>query len=160
MDTIIMDIPSIPGECKVKGYEKKIELLSYSHGVAMQITGDQSNAARTSGKPNHQDFTVTKFLDIASVPSYDACNKATKLGAITITVGRNDNGTVLPFIVYELGDTLLSSVSIGGGGGGKPQETLTLNYTTIKWTYSSQKPEMGKEGEAKANWSLEANASQ
>jgi type VI secretion system secreted protein Hcp len=38
MDTILLDIPDIKGESTLKGFEDKIELLSFSHGVAMQIT--------------------------------------------------------------------------------------------------------------------------
>jgi len=58
MDVIILDMGDKPeGESSLKGFEKKMELLSFSHGVAMQITGDLSNTERTSGKPNHQDMT-------------------------------------------------------------------------------------------------------
>ena len=57
MDVIILDCGAIAGESQLTDYIGKIELLSFSHGVAQQITGDQSNTKRTSGKPNHQDFT-------------------------------------------------------------------------------------------------------
>ena len=64
MDVLLMKLdPAIPGTSTMKGYEQQMELLSFSHGVAMQITGDVSNTERTSGKPNHQDFTITKYLD-------------------------------------------------------------------------------------------------
>lgn len=160
MDVMIMKIESIAGESQLKGYETQIELLSYSHGVAMQVTSDVSNKERTSGKPNHQEFTISKYMDISSTSLIDACNKATNLGTITVTVGRNDAGAVLPFMVYSLENALISSASVGSGGGDKATETVTLNYTKISWVYNSQKPGSGKEGEAKANWSLAQNASE
>jgi type VI secretion system secreted protein Hcp len=124
----------------------KIELLSYSLGVAQQITGDQSNAKRTSGKPNHQDFTVTKHQDftvtkhqdLASCNLINNCNTATTIPTVTITVGQNDNGNVTPTWVYVLTNALISSISVGGGGGGKPLETVTFHYTAISWTYKQQ----------------------
>lgn len=62
MEVLIMDCgDAIKVDCQLAGYQGQIELLSFSHGVAQQITGDQSNTKRTSGKPNHQDFTVTKW---------------------------------------------------------------------------------------------------
>ena len=99
--------------------------------MAQQITGDQSNTKRTSGKPNHQDFTVTKYLDMSSAKLIDYCNQAKPIPSVTITVGQNDNGHVTKIWVYVLTNALISSVSVGGGGGGKPQETVTFNYTAI-----------------------------
>jgi len=139
MDVLILDCgDSIKGECSLTNYVGKIELLSYSLGVARQITGDQSNAKRTSGKPNHQDFTVTKYQDLASCNLINNCNTATTIPTVTITVGQNDNGNVTPTWVYVLTNALISSISVGGGGSGKPLETVTFNYTAISWTYKQQ----------------------
>src|SRR6185312_12018427 len=129
-----------------------IEILSYSHGVAQQITGDQSNQKRTSGKPNHQDFTITKYLDLASASLVDYCNQAKPLASVVLTVGQNENGKVNPFMKYTLTNALISSVSVGGGGGGKPQETVTFNYTKMTWTYNQQKEEVGTSGNNSAIW--------
>src|SRR5215469_10461554 len=99
MDVLILDASSasINGECQLTDYSNMIELLSYSHGVAQQITGDQSNTKRTSGKPNHQDFTITKYQDLSSCSLIDYCNQAKPLATITITVGQNDNGAVIKY---------------------------------------------------------------
>ena len=120
MDVLILDCgDSIKGECTLTNYVGKIELLSYSLGVAQQITGDQSDAKRISGKPNHQDFTVTKYQDLASCNLINNCNTATTIPTVTVTVGQNDNGNVTPTWVYVLTNALISSISVGGGGGGK-----------------------------------------
>jgi type VI secretion system secreted protein Hcp len=159
MDCIIMDCgDSVKGECSLTGYIGKIELLSYSHGVAQQITGDQSNTKRTSGKPNHQDFTVTKYVDLASCVLINNCNTATPMATVTITIGQNENGAVNAILTYVLTNALVSSVSVGGGGGGKPQETVTLNYTAIAWTYKPQQAAGDVKGQDAANWNLATNA--
>ena len=45
MDVIILDMgPDVKGESKLRGYEGKIELVSFSHGVAKQHTGDISGS--------------------------------------------------------------------------------------------------------------------
>lgn len=158
MDVLILDCgDTIKGECKLADYADKIEILSYSHGVAQQITGDQSNQKRTSGKPNHQDFTITKYIDLASCGLIDYCNQAKAIPLIKITVGQNETGTVIPFMVYQLKNALISSVSVGGGGGGKPQETVTFNYTSIDWAYKQQKGDVSDAGTNSAKWSLETN---
>jgi type VI secretion system secreted protein Hcp len=158
MDFLIMDCgDKIKGESTIDGYTEKIELLSFSHGVAQQITGDPSNQKRTSGKPNHQDFTVTKYIDISTCSLIDYCNQATVLPTVSVFVLQNEQGKNNPIITYKLTNVVISSVSVGGGGGGKPQETVTLNYGTITWTYKPQKAEGDVNGQTSAQWSLESN---
>jgi len=158
MDSLIMDCgDKIKGESTLDGYKDKIELLSYSHGVAQQITGDQSNQKRTSGKPNHQDFTVTKYADLATCSLINYCNAATAIPSVKVYVLQNEEGKVNPILTYELSNVIVSSVSVGGGGGGKPQETVTMNYSKIAWTYKPQKSEGDVNGQDSAKWSLETN---
>jgi type VI secretion system secreted protein Hcp len=158
MDILILDCgDNLKGECQLTDYKDKIEILSYSHGVAQQITGDQSNQKRTSGKPNHQDFTVTKYVDLVSCGLIDSCNQAKVIPTVKITVGQNEAGSVIPFMVYQLTNALISSVSVGGGGGGKPQETVTFNYTAINWAYKQQINNVSDSGTNSAKWSLATN---
>jgi type VI secretion system secreted protein Hcp len=159
MDVLILDCgDSIKGESTLTDYANKIEILSYSHGVAQQITGDQSNQKRTSGKPNHQDFTITKFLDLATASLINYCNQATVIPTVMMTIGQNEAGKVNAYMVYTLTNALVSSVSAGGGGGGKPQETVTFNYTEIKWAYKLQSAKAGDAGQNGATWNLATNA--
>jgi len=158
MDVMLIKFtPDVPGQSYQDGHLSEIELLSYSHGVSMQITGDISNTERTSGKPNHQDFTVTKYLDKATPKLNEACCKGDNFTTAVLTVGRNDKGTLVPLIVYTLQNVVISSVSVGGGGGDKPVETLSLNYNHIKWDYHTEKAEGGEAGHVDANWNLATN---
>src|ERR1700761_8105336 len=137
MDVLICDCStaSINGECQLPDYSNMIELLSYSHGVAQQITGDQSNTKRTSGKPNHQDFTFTKYMDLASPVIIDFVNQAKNIPTAKFTIGQNEAGKIDAIMLITMTNVLISSYSVGGGGGGKPQETMTFNYTKIEWDY-------------------------
>jgi type VI secretion system secreted protein Hcp len=157
MDVILMKITGVPGTTQVTGYAGQIELMSYSHGVSMQVTGDVSNTERTSGKSRHQDFHVTKYLDKASPLLNQKLCQATELGDVTITVGRNDGGAVIPLVIYTLSKAILSSVSVGGGGGDKPVESVSLNYASIKWDYTAQKEEGGAAGVVSGSWDVGAN---
>jgi|SRR5215510_2052749 len=157
MDAILLNIPDIKGQTNLEGFADQIELLSFSHGVAMQIVASPSDTERTSGRPNHQDLTVTKYVDLASCPIIGACNAGTNLKTVTLTVGRNDAGKILPYLVYTLENTLVTSVSHGGGGGDRPTETVTLNYTKIKWDFTEQKTDTGKKGNNGAVWDLAKN---
>jgi type VI secretion system secreted protein Hcp len=138
MDVIILDVPGIDGECQFKDYSGKIECLSFSHAVAMQVYRDASSSERTTGKLGVQEFTLSKYLDRSSPVLNQACCEARKLGDCKVIVGRYDDGLVVPLMVYSLSDVMVSSVSVGSSGGDKPAETLTLNFTAIEWAYTPQ----------------------
>jgi type VI secretion system secreted protein Hcp len=123
----------------------------------MQITGDLSNTERTSGKPNHQDMTVTKYLDATSPVLAQSCCEGKAFPKVDIVIGRNDSGKVIEMMRYTLSNVLVSSISVGGGGGDKPVETVTLNYNKLTWKFTSQHAEVGKNGVVDGKWDLTQN---
>lgn len=161
MDAIILDLGAdIKGDSLLEGYADKIELMSYSHNVAMQVTNDVSNSERTSGKPFIGEFTATKFIDTSTPTLNEYCCSGKPIAEAKITIGRNaaeGSGKLLPFIVYTLSNVVLSNVSVSGGTGGKPVESLSLNFTKIKWELTAQKDDGTKEGTAASTWDLAAN---
>jgi type VI secretion system secreted protein Hcp len=160
MDSIILDLgTAIKGECTLEGYTDKIELMSFSHNVAMQVTNDVSNSERTSGKPHVGEFTVTKFVDVSTPTLNEYCCGGKAIPTATVIVGRNaeSDGKIMPFITYTLNNVVLSNVSVSGGAGGKPVETLSLNFTKIKWELTTQKDDGSKEGTAASTWDMAAN---
>ncbi len=157
MDAIFLDLPDIPGDSSIKGFEKKIECTSFSHGVSAQVTYDVSNENRTSGRPSHQDLTLTKYVDSATPLINQKCCEGANLGTVTVTIGRNDSGTILPFLIYTLDDCIISSASCSGGGGDKPTESISLNYSAIDWTYVSQKEAGGQAGKIVGVWDVSTN---
>ena len=155
MDVIILNMgPDVRGESTREGFAGKMDLLSFSHGVAMQVTGDARESERTSGRPIHQDLTVTKYLDSSSPILNQRCCEGKVFPQVEIIAGRADAGPFVEVLRYTLKNVLISSISIGGGGGDRPVEALTLNYTEIRWKYNSQKPDgSGAEG----SWNLSTN---
>ncbi|MES2282970.1 MAG: type VI secretion system tube protein Hcp [Pseudomonadota bacterium] len=154
MDVILLELPGIAGECPLPGYAGRIECLSYSHAVAMQMSGDATSKARTSGKPNVQDFTISKYMDESSPVLNQYCCEGRMIGDGTLTVGRNESGTVMPLIVYTLKDVMISSVSAASSGGDKPSETITLNFTAIQWDYTAQKTDSTQGRAAVGKWNM------
>lgn len=158
MNVIIMDMgPEVKGECSLEDFRGKLELLSFSHGVAMQITGDIGSNERAYGKPNHQDMTVTRHLDSASPFLHQACCEGKAFPKVEIIVGRNDAGKVIESMRYTMKGVLISSISTGGGGADKPMETMTLNYNHITWKFTPQKSEAGSQGVVEARWDVAQN---
>ena len=77
---------------------------------------------------------------------------------IIIVCVRNDGtGGVLPIITYTLTNAIVSSVSVSGGAGGAPMETVTFNYSKIAWKVQSQKEDNVQEDMTETLWDLETN---
>lgn len=161
MDVIMLDLgDTIKGDSVLEGFTDKIEVMSFSHNVAMQVTNDPSNKERTSGRPHVGEFTLTKFVDGSTPTLNEYCCAGKEIPSAIITCGRNsgeDGGKTMPFIVYTLSNVIISNVSVSGGSGGKPVETLSLNFTKVKWELTSQKTDGSKEGTAASTWDLAAN---
>lgn len=157
MDAIFLKLDNITGESQAKGFEKQIEIMSYSHNVAMQVTNDVSNTERTSGRAHVGEFSLTKFVDLATPVLNEYCCSGKVIPTAVLTLCRNDNGNMLPFIVYTLSNVIISHLSVSGGSGGKPVETLSLNFTKIKWEITAQKATGEKEGNSSSVWDMAMN---
>jgi type VI secretion system secreted protein Hcp len=153
MDVILMKMtPDVQGESTRPGLEGQIELLSFSHAVAMQVMGDPGHYERTAGRPVHQDFAVTKNLDRASPLLNEACCKGSVFGEVKITAGRSEGNSFAPLITYTLKNVIISAVSTGGGLGGAPVESLTLNYGHITWDFN-----LGQQSSVRTSWDVANN---
>ena len=125
MDVIIMDMGAdIKGESSSPGFEKKIELLSFSHG------DDRT------GRHDFKGMTVTKYLDTVTPVLHRAAMEAKVFPQVDIIIGRIDAGRVSVLLRYILKNVLISKVSVERGSGDKPVETVTLNYDSISWDFS------------------------
>jgi len=159
MDFMFLEIPDIKGESTVVGHEEHIECLSYSWNVSNPVQANPSNVGRTTGRPNFGELVVTKRLDSTSPGLNYACAAATNLLETKLYLVRQDADAEqnLTYMVYELTDTLVSSVSIGGGGGDIPVETITLSYTKMNWVYNPQLADQGAVGVIPKGWNLLTN---
>jgi len=161
METSFMEFDGIKGESTAVQGKDKTEILSFSHGVAMPLTAGASANARAHGRTVHQDFTFSKYLDITSPTLSLKCSGGDNIKKAELTVfqaDKNDGDMVLYYkITFE--DVILTNVSISGGSGGRPIESVTFNYRKIKWSYAQQgQPSpAGKKGTAEAGWTLEEN---
>lgn len=146
----------IDGQSTLDGYTSCIEVMSFSHGVSNPIQMTTSNNGRTVGRPYIQEMTVSKVMDKATPHLNYYCAKGTNLGDTQLYLVRQDGNENVVYMTYEMTDTMLSSVSVGGGGG-LPMETISLNFSKITWTYEPQKPETNKDGKVVHSWDQASN---
>jgi type VI secretion system secreted protein Hcp len=155
---VFLQIEGIPGESTDEKHKNWIEVTSYSHGISQMATGARSTGgAATAGRCDHQDLSIVKELDKASPELNLHCCNGKHIKKVTLELCRATEDKQ-PYMNYILEDVIVSSVSIGGGGGGIPTESVAFNYGKMNWVYIETDHQTGKRiGEVKKWWDLIQN---
>ncbi|RLC20194.1 MAG: Hcp1 family type VI secretion system effector [Deltaproteobacteria bacterium] len=154
-----LHIDGIKGESTDKDHKDQIEVLSFNWGVSQMASGTASSSGGGSTqRADFQDLSIVKELDSASPLLNKACWGGTHIGTVVLQLNRAAGDQRQKYMEYELTNVIISSVSIGGGGGGVPTESITFNYGKIKTVYTKQARKGGASGgEVPAAWDLEGN---
>ena len=153
-----LKIDGIPGESTDEKHKEWIEVLSFSHGVSQMTSGGRSTGGAATGERcDHQDLSIVKSLDKAS-PTLDLrCCEGKHIEKVTLELCRAA-GKKEKYMEYKMEKVLITSVSIGGGGGGLPTESVTFNYGKLTWNYIQLDHETGAtKGNVEKYWSLIEN---
>ncbi|WP_333874591.1 Hcp family type VI secretion system effector [Methylobacter sp.] len=151
-----LQIEPIKGESTDDAHKDWIQVLSFSHGVAQPVSGPSGTGGRAKSRANFQDFTITKFVDKSSVDLNIHCAKGEHIAKLVLEVCQ-ETGSKVCYYKCELENVMISSISIGGGGD-KPQETVTFAFDIISWTYTAVKND-GSAGDKSGpkKWNIETN---
>jgi type VI secretion system secreted protein Hcp len=123
-----LNIPGIPGDSTVPGFEGQINVLAWSWGAS------NNGTCQGPGQANLQDLSLTKYLDIASTPLASALRNGTVLTSATLTI--KSAGTAQLTETIALSNVRVSSYSTGGSGGeDRLTENVTFNFSQAVITY-------------------------
>jgi len=151
-----LKIDGIPGESTDEKHKDGwIEIMSYSSGVAQMASGERSTGgAATGGRCSHQDISIVKAMDKASPTLNLYCCQGKHIPKVVIELCRATEEKT-KYMEYKMEDVIITSVSVGGGGGGLPTESVTFNYGKLTWNYIPLDPKTGKvTGNIEKFWSL------
>ena len=154
-----LQIDGIKGESSDKDHKEWMEILSFNWGVSQMASGTASSAGGGSTqRADFQDLSIVKELDSSSPLLNKACWGGTHIKTVLLELNRAAGDKRQKYMEYKMENVIISSVSIGGGGGGLPTESLTFNYGKITTTYTKQAREGGGgAGEVPAGWNLQEN---
>jgi len=149
---------SIDGDSSVAEHDKWITCDSLQFGVGRAISASGGGQDRETSNPSFSEISITKSMDKASIELMMQASGGKSLGKCEIhflqTGGTDVKGQV--YLTIELGETLISSYSVSSGGE-RPNETISLNYTTCEMEYKVFKDGKSVETIAKQGWNLEKN---
>ncbi|MFU1912996.1 Hcp family type VI secretion system effector [Bordetella avium] len=153
---IYLKIKDIKGNSLVDPYVGCIVLDSYSLGVSQPVSHDVGNSERTLGRPDFRLLSCSKQTDQSSPALMGACAGGKKLGEVELIVARNADDKSLNRICVTMGNCIIASYDMSGGGG-MESDSFTISFTSIKFEYTQQGPTGEKKGNASMGWDLETN---
>jgi type VI secretion system secreted protein Hcp len=154
-----MQIDGLKGESTAKDYKDWIEIQSFSHTMTQPASATASSAGgATYGRTKHEDFEITKEIDLSSPKLYEMCSSGKHIKKVVIDLLRSSGDAPVKYMSIEMDEVIVSKVSPMGNVGGAPTELVAFNYGQIKWTYTQQKRADGsKGGNVTGGWSLVEN---
>ena len=133
-------LDKVPGEAQDKDKKGEIDILAWSWGMSQNGTTHMGSGSG-AGKVNVQDISITKYVDLASTVLMQKCTVGEHIASGTLTV-RKAGGEQIEYIVIELTDIIVTSISTGGSGGeDRLTENVTLNFGEYKIVYTEQSPD-------------------
>ena len=154
-----IQIEGVDGESTDDKHKNWIELMSYNWGVSQMASAvASSSGGGTSQRADFQDFAFTKLIDKASPMLFLKCASGAHIPKVTVELCRAGGDEKVVYMKYTMTNVIISSYSVGGGGGGEGTESITLNYGKKEVEYVQQKRADGAGGgTVSAGWNLETN---
>ena len=145
---MFIKVGDITGESVDKTHAGKIDVLAWSWGMSNSGTTHQGGGGG-AGKVNVQDLSFTKYIDASSNALMKACCEGKHYDDASLIV-RKAGGTPVEYVVLNLTEVIITSVSTGGSGGeDRLTENVTLNFAKFEYKYQEQDPKGAKKGGTK-----------
>jgi len=129
----------IDGEVSKKGFEKHIELYSFSLG-ASNPTSIGVSGGGGAGRASLSSFNFMKKTDSASPLLYQACCSGKHFPKVKATLNKATGAKPLDYLTYEFEECFVSSIQWSGSSGGDdtPTESVSVDFASMKVTYTPQ----------------------
>ncbi len=147
---------SFKGESPDKTFKDTIQILSYSLGASNQGTGSYGTGSGAS-RASFNDVSITKIADKSSPLFFQSCAAGTHIDKAIIHV-REAGDDPQEYLTIEMNEVFISSFSQGASdGGGKPQESASLNFSKYTMKYRPQKADGTLDAGSPIGWDVKAN---
>jgi type VI secretion system secreted protein Hcp len=152
-----LKIEGVDSEARRKGFEKQIEILSFSLGASNPTTIG-SGGGGGSGKVSISSFNFMKRSDAASPVLFQACCDGTHYAKASVTLHKAGGKEAVDFIKYEFEEVFVESVQWSGSSGGDdvPVESCSFAFGKVTVTYTPQTAAGAKGSAVVGSWDLRA----
>ena len=160
MSNLYLKYGAIEGSATHDTVIKQIQIDSYQFSVGRPMGSPSGSVSkRDAGHPNLSEVNISKMMDASSVQLFgEACDgKAVPKVTITHLRATQPGGAPEPLLTIEMDDCMVSQYSIVASADQNPSESVSLNFTKIKFIHHPMKADGTKEGDDPYGWDLALN---
>lgn len=150
----LLEIEGVKGESSDKKHKETIEIDSFSWGVS-NAGSMASGGGGGAGKASFSDMSFMTNVGKQAPLLMLACASGQHIKSAKLFV-RKQGTEQLEYYVITLSDVLVSSYQ-SSGGSGVPNDSFSINYAKIEFSYSPQKADGSLDTAIKASWNLKEN---
>jgi type VI secretion system secreted protein Hcp len=151
-----LKIDGVDGESTRKGFEKQMEIQSFSLGASNPSTIGAGGGGGGGGKVSISSFNILKRSDSASPKLFNTCCQGDHYPTAVVTLNKSAGKAPIDFIKYEFEEVYVDTIQWSGASGGDdtPIESVSFSFAKITVTYTPQKPDGSKGSPAVGSWDL------
>ncbi len=152
-----LDITGVEGECTAKGFEKKIEISSFSWGASNPTTVSPGSHGLAAGRVSVTSFSVMKKTEKSSAKLFAACCTGQHFDKAKVSMRKaTGTGGQDIFLTYIFSDVMVESIQWSGSSGGDdtPHESLSLAFAKVEIEYKTQDAKGKLAVAGQASWDL------
>lgn len=137
--------------------KKALEVKSFTFGLEQADTTTSGTTGSGGGKVKFNEFSVSKSVDLASVPLYQACAAGAHYPSVMLAI-RKAGGSNLLYLQYIFRQVFVISIGWSGGGGDEaPGEDVKFRFGALGIRYVQQLADGTEGSKMEAAWSVVEN---
>lgn len=136
---IYMKIEGVEGDVTAPGYERWHEVLSFSWGESNSSSAGPGGGSG-AGKVSMSDLNTMMLSGKGQAQLMFFCASGRLLPAVQMEVAISREGVLETFQRWTLNSATISSFQTSGAGGEKPINSLSMNFTKIKFEQAVENP--------------------
>lgn len=122
---VFLKIDGVDGESTVKGFEKWINVESFSWGVTNAATIGSAAGGGGAGKATFNQLHITTPSQVSSPKLFAACATGAHFPKVTLQVRKSNQDS---FLKFELKEVLITSFNMSGrSGDALPHDAFVLD---------------------------------
>lgn len=152
-----LEIEGVEGESTRKGFEGKIELMSFNMNVSNPTTIG-SGGGGGAGKAVMSPVMLTKYTDASSPAIFQACCKGTHYPTAKITLHKAGGEEAVDYLILEFEKCYISSYNQSGSSGGDDRsiDQIAMDFGKVTFTFTPQTETGAKGSPQVASWDVMA----
>jgi type VI secretion system secreted protein Hcp len=150
-----LKLDNVEGETTAKGYEKQIEIYSFSWGASNPTTVSPGKDGLSSGRVSISSFNIMKKTEKSSSKLFQACCRGDHFPTALVHLRKaTGEGGQKPFLTYKFTDVMVESIQWSGSSGGDdtPTESVSFAFAKVEVEYFMQDDKGALKTAGQASW--------